>query len=55
MPNFSGKWTLAEQAQGAAAGTWTGLPQYELYSWGAGTSANLAIINTINLSPVQSK
>jgi hypothetical protein len=36
MPNFSGKWTLAEQAQGAAAGTWTGLPQYELYSWGAG-------------------
>jgi hypothetical protein len=35
MPNFSGKWTLTEQAQGAAAGTWTGLPLYELYTFGA--------------------
>jgi hypothetical protein len=40
MPNFSGKWTLTEQAQGAAAGTWTGLTQYELYSWGAGASGH---------------
>jgi alpha-tubulin suppressor-like RCC1 family protein len=54
MPNFSGKWTLAEQAQGAAAGTWTGLTQYELYSWGDGTSADSAITDTINpLPPVQ--
>jgi alpha-tubulin suppressor-like RCC1 family protein len=54
MPNFSGKWTLAEQAQGAAAGTWTGLTQYELYSWGAGASGTLGINSTIAVSsPVQ--
>jgi alpha-tubulin suppressor-like RCC1 family protein len=54
MPNFSGKWTLAEQAQGIAAGTWTGLPQYELYSWGYGYAGRLGHNDTISRSsPVQ--
>ena len=54
MPNFSGKWTLTEQAQGIAAGTWTGISQYELYSWGDGTLGRLGLDDTINVSsPVQ--
>jgi alpha-tubulin suppressor-like RCC1 family protein len=54
MPNFSGKWTLTEQAQGAAAGTWTGLPLYELYTFGAGSLGRLGHNDTIDLSsPVQ--
>jgi hypothetical protein len=48
MPNFSGKWTLTEQAQGIAAGTWTGIPVYELYVWGYGKRTGLN--NTVNLS-----
>jgi hypothetical protein len=31
---YSGIWTPTQQAQAIAAGTWTGLPQYELYVWG---------------------
>ena len=54
MPNFSGKWTLTEQAQGTAAGTWTGLPLYELYAWGDGDDGRLGLNDTINRSsPVQ--
>jgi alpha-tubulin suppressor-like RCC1 family protein len=54
MPNFSGKWTLTEQAQGAAAGTWSGFPAYELYAWGLNSLGQLGKNNTISYSsPVQ--
>lgn len=54
MPNFSGKWTLTEQAQGAAAGAWTGLTIAELYAWGTGGSGQLATNSQQNVSsPVQ--
>lgn len=54
MPNFSGKWTLAEQAQGAAAGTWTGISVSELYAWGENGAGELGLGDiTRRLSPVQ--
>jgi len=34
MPNFSGVWDLKDQVQAIAAGRWTGVPTFELYSWG---------------------
>ena len=39
MPNFSGKWTLTEQAQGIAAGTWPGVP-------GAPTIGTATVVGT---------
>lgn len=54
MPNFSGKWGLTEQLQAVAAGTWTGLPLYELYSWGLNSSGQIGNGTANNLSsPVQ--
>lgn len=55
MPNFSGIWNLKEQVQAIAAGRWTGLPLYELYTWGLNTSGQLGQNNTITgeSSPVQ--
>ena len=54
MPNFSGKWTLTEQAQGIAAGTWPLLFQYELYSWGNGYFGKLGHGDTVfRSSPTQ--
>jgi alpha-tubulin suppressor-like RCC1 family protein len=50
MPNFSGKWTLTEQAQGAAAGTWPLRFDYELYVWGNNTRGNLGQNNTVTES-----
>jgi alpha-tubulin suppressor-like RCC1 family protein len=35
MPNFSGIWNLKEQVQAIAVERWTGLPLYELYTWGS--------------------
>ena len=54
MPNFSGKWTLTEQAQGAAAGTWPLRFDYQLYAWGDNASGQLGVNNrTDRNSPVQ--
>lgn len=52
MPNYSGRWTLAEQLQGVAAGTWTGVPF--LYTWGSGTAGRLGTNSTVaRSSPTQ--
>jgi alpha-tubulin suppressor-like RCC1 family protein len=54
MPNFSGVWNLKEQIQAVAAGTWTGLPAFELYSWGSNGNGTLGDGTTISKSsPVQ--
>lgn len=54
MPNFSGKWGLTEQLQAVAAGTWTGLPTYQLYAWGDGGQGRLGDgTTTYRSSPVQ--
>ena len=54
MPNFSAKWGLMEQLQAVAAGTWTGLPLYELYAWGQNTAGQLGLGDVANRSsPVQ--
>jgi len=54
MPNFSGKWTLQAQMQAIAAGTWTGIPLYSLFSWGFNNSGQLGQNTITNLSsPVQ--
>ena len=54
MLNFSGKWTLAEQAQGTAAGTWPLLFDYELYTWGNGYFGKLGHGDTVfRSSPTQ--
>ena len=54
MPNFSGVWNLKEQIQAVAAGTWTGLPAYELYSWGQNGFGSLGLGDTERRSsPVQ--
>jgi len=50
MPNFSGKWTLTEQTQGIADGAWTGIPLYELYTFGLNTQGQLGLGDTITLS-----
>jgi alpha-tubulin suppressor-like RCC1 family protein len=51
---YSGIWTPTQQAQAIAAGTWTGLPQYELYVWGYNSVGELGLNNTVNYSsPVQ--
>ena len=51
---YSGIWTPTQQAQAIAAGTWTGLPQYELYSWGINDIGQLGQGNVINQSsPIQ--
>jgi alpha-tubulin suppressor-like RCC1 family protein len=53
---YSGIWTQTQQAQALAAGTWTGITQYELYAWG-GTINNFGKLGTNNQisysSPVQ--
>ena len=39
MPNYSGSWTLRQQMQAIAAGTWTGIPvsvQYLVVAGGGG-------------------
>ena len=55
MPNFSGKWTLTEQAQGIAAETWTGLNLNRLYTWGDSDAwGELGLGDTVTQSsPVQ--
>ena len=55
MPNFSAKWGLMEQLQAVAAGTWTGLPTYELYAWGDNSPSGALGDGTIidKSSPVQ--
>jgi len=51
---FSGNWTLTQQAQALAAGTWTGIPQDELYAWGDGQRGQLGQNDRVNQSsPVQ--
>ena len=51
---YSGKWTRAQQMQAISAGTWTGITQYELYTWGDANQGRLGHNNIINLSsPVQ--
>jgi alpha-tubulin suppressor-like RCC1 family protein len=54
MPNFSAKWGLMEQLQAVAAGTWTGLPTFALYAWGANDYGQLGIYGAQpRSSPVQ--
>ena len=54
MPNFSGVWNLKEQIQAVAAGTWTGLPLYELYAWGYNANGRLGDGTVVSKSsPVQ--
>jgi len=54
MPNFSGKWGLTEQLQAVAAGTWTGLPAYELYAWGSNSNGQIGDGTIVDKSsPVQ--
>ena len=52
---YSGIWTVTQQAQAIAAGTWTGLPQYELYAWGSGNAGRLGLGDSAiaRSSPVQ--
>lgn len=52
---YSGIWTTTQQAQARAAETWTGLPQYELYTWGNNTAGKLGLgdLNVKRSSPVQ--
>ena len=52
---FSGQWTMTQQMQALAAGTWTGLPQYELYAWGSGNAGRLGLgdAGIARSSPVQ--
>jgi len=51
---YSGIWTPTQQLQAIAAGTWTGVPQPELYAWGANTDGQLGIGTVVNTSsPIQ--
>ena len=51
---YSGTWPLAQQMQAVAAGTWTGVPLFNLYSWGDNTWGGLGLNNkTFRSSPVQ--
>ena len=51
---FSGNWTLTQQAQALAAGTWTGIPQNELYGWGSSDRGQLGQNDRVTQSsPVQ--
>jgi alpha-tubulin suppressor-like RCC1 family protein len=50
MPNFSGVWNLKDQVQAIAAGRWTGIPTFELYAWGLGTSGQTGLGDAINKS-----
>jgi len=47
---FSGNWTLTQQLQGLAAGTWTGIVQSELYAWGFNGSGQLGQNDTVTQS-----
>ena len=54
MPTYSGSWALPAQMQAIADGTWTGIPQYELYSWGLNTNGQLGLNDRVaRSSPVQ--
>src|SRR6056300_1189769 len=55
MPNYSGKWNLQSQLQGIKAGTWTGIPVFELYAWGDDASGALGndTLNNDTSSPIQ--
>jgi alpha-tubulin suppressor-like RCC1 family protein len=54
MPNYSGMWTLQAQMQAKAAGLWTGIPQFTLWSWGQNKKGQLGQNDTIyRSSPVQ--
>ena len=51
---YSGIWTVTQQAQAAAAGKWPLLFDYELYSWGNGYFGKLGHGDTVfRSSPVQ--
>ena len=54
---YSGIWTVTQQAQALAAETWTGIPQYPIYMWGQATSGAYGTPSipdsTIYSSPVQ--
>jgi len=47
---YSGKWNLPTQMQAKGAGTWTGISQNELWSWGANSSGQLGLGDTANRS-----
>ena len=54
MPRYSGQWTMTQQMQARAAGTWTGLITNSLYAWGSNSLGQLGQNSVINLSsPVQ--
>lgn len=54
---YSGSWSLSQQMQAVAAGTWTGIPQYPIYMWGQATNGAYGTPgipnSTIYSSPVQ--
>ena len=51
---YSGIWTVTQQAQAAAAETWPLRFDYELYAWGAGSKGRTAQNDVIDRSsPVQ--